>query len=873
MKTLRDTVYPAETPCAVTSEIQLGSHLMLRPMLPLLLAVAVSAALAAALAVAAWRWPLALARPRRTLLTVLRVLIVVAVAMLLLRPEVRWMGEKPLTTEVAFLVDGTRSMAIRDALVPEDVRLLDDDQKQGTVIPSERSEPTSPAVAGYVAREGGSRNLAVDVTAKRNPSENPAATVAASRIDAVRYYFLTAGQPYADLGGRCLINAYAFGTRVRPMGGFNPEATDPRTDIAQALGFMLARLDAQETGERGRAAGTSIKQDNTMLSSATMAMRLASVVLISDGQANRAHGSAEEIARRLAARGVTVHTVAVGSGQPTDRVRDVAVRDLRAPARVFVGNRPEVRVTVAALGMAGRSVPLVLEVDGKEIERRPVAVKSNQESQEIVFRPTLDRVGLARLALSVEPVAGELVTTNNRAETGVRVEEGGLRVLYLDGQVRPEGKYIARALGDAREMLLERRILVGRRATEGAPTPADIDAASVVILGDLPASALPPETIARIVARAREGRLGVLTLGGLSSLGAGGWAATPLAEVLPVAIRDGQGLAAGPIRFQPTAAGRQHFIFSMDGVAGDGGGVAPSPGASTAAGLLPDFMNLPPLPGASTVGSLHPTARLLAQTPDGRTLLAIREFARGRVATLTPDATWQWILMADSPRGQDQHRRFWRQLVLWLAGRDARPQAAFWVATDRPRYMIMDADNPPVAEVTVRAPAGVVPRLRMTGQRQANVELSPASNVVTSPPRYGGASIASNSAASPAPQVDWRGTIPLTQAGAFTLTAEADGKGAAQRAETVFSVEEQNLELADILADPEALRRIAEAGGGTFRQVDDLRTLLTTLAAEIKPRYEPAPERQPLAEGRAFLGVVLGLLALDWALRRKWRVA
>jgi hypothetical protein len=34
---------------------------------------------------------------------------------------------------------------------------------QDAVIPSERSEPTPPAVAGYVAREGGSRNLAVDV--------------------------------------------------------------------------------------------------------------------------------------------------------------------------------------------------------------------------------------------------------------------------------------------------------------------------------------------------------------------------------------------------------------------------------------------------------------------------------------------------------------------------------------------------------------------------------------------------------------------------------------------------------------------------------------------------------------------------------------
>ena len=56
--------------------------------------------------------------------------------------------------------------------------------------------------------------------------------------------------------------------------------------------------------------------------------------------------------------------------------------------------------------------------------------------------------------------------------------------------------------------------------------------------------------------------------------------------------------------------------------------------------------------------------------------------------------------------------------------------------------------------------------------------------------------------------------------------------------------------------------------GLVFRGV----VVLAALAAEVQPRYEPAPRSQPLTAGPTFLGVFLGLLALDWALRRKWRV-
>jgi len=781
-------------------------HLVFEPLVAPVWAALVVAGLAAAVLVIARRWrPTALGRGRRAALTALRLAVVAAVGLMLLRPIVVWQDREEAPGQVAVLIDASRSMAIRDVAFDE-------------------------------SRQGGAP-AAADVPRDAGPL---------SRTDAVRVAFWAANKPYDDLCHRCEIKAYAFGSNVRPIGKFNPDPADPRTDITDALSHLAEEAEP------------AARPPDAETPAAPAPPPLAAVILVSDGRANRGRGPPEDLARQLVARGVPVHTVLVGSAEPSDRVRDVAVRDLRAPARVFLGNRPSVRAVVATVGLAGRTVDAVLSVDGKEVERRRVAPASNQTAQELVFSPRLDKAGLARIAVAVEPVEGELTAANNRAETAVRVEEGDVRVLYLDGRIHPENKYVTRVLGDAKEIELDRRILIGKGAAEAAPGPADLDAYQVVILGDLPASALPAPLVARMAERVQAGSLSVLATGGLSALGAGGWADTPLAAVLPVAIRAGDGQVAGPIRFRLTTDGLRHFIFGSETGAG-------SPGA-------PGFDALPPLSGANVVGALDPTARLLAESADGRTLLAVREFGRGRAAVLTVDTTWLWVLAPGLPRrrpgepgeagGAEIHRRLWRQLVLWLAGRDDRPQADLSVATDRPRYRLTDPDNPPEIEVTVhvRKSAGAAaPTVTLTRQGDAGrtIELAPKGSTLREPQGLTGGRA-------------WQTILTLREGGIYTLAAEAEVGGAARRAETQFVLEEQDFEWANILADRATMERIAEAGGGTCRPIGELSNLLADLAAGIQPQFVSLERRLPLASGRVFLGAVLALLAAEWLLRRKW---
>ena len=765
-------------------------HLVFEPLVAPVWTALVVAGLAAAVIVIARRWrPTALGRGRRAALMALRLAVVAAVGLMLLRPILVWQDREEAPGQVAVLIDASRSMAIRDVAF--------DESRQGGA--------SAPATV-------------------RQESAGPL-----SRTDAVRVAFLTAGKPYADLASRCIINPYAFGSHTRQIGEFGPDPADPRTDITDALSRLA---EEAELAERPPVAETPV---------APAPPPLAAVILVSDGRANRGRGAPEDLARQLAERGVPVHTILVGSAEPSDRVRDVAVRDLRAPARVFLGNRPVVRAVVATVGLAGRTVDAVLSVDGKEVERRRVAPASNQTAQELVFSPRLNKAGLARIAVAVEPIAGELTAANNRAETAVRVEEGDVRVLYLDGRIHPENKYVTRVLGETKEIELDRRILIGKGAAEAAPGPADLDAYQVVILGDLPASALSAPLVARMAERVQAGSLSVLATGGLSALGAGGWVETPLAAVLPVAIRAGDGQVAGPIRFRLTTDGLRHFIF------------APESGAESLG--VTAFDALPLLSGASVVGPLQATAHLLAESADGRPILAVREFGRGRAAVLTVDTTWLWILAPGEKGGAEIHRRLWRQLVLWLAGRDDRPQADLSVATDRPRYRLTDPDNPPEIEVTVHvreATGAAAPTVTLTRQGDAGRAIE----LATKGSMGGGRA--------------WQTILALREGGIYTLAAEAEVGGAARRAETQFVLEEQDFEWANILADRAAMQRIAEAGGGTCRPIGELSNLLADLATDIQLQVTSVERRQPLTSGRLFLGVVLALLAAEWLLRRKW---
>jgi len=127
----------------------LAVHLAVRPVLPLFWCALVAAGFVALVALILWRRRPQVSPRRQRILLVLRAAVVVAVLLLLFRPEIFWQTRRPVPGQVAFLLDASRSMTIRDAAMPSAVQ---------SAIRNPQSAIPSPL---FVAKDGTPLHLIV----------------------------------------------------------------------------------------------------------------------------------------------------------------------------------------------------------------------------------------------------------------------------------------------------------------------------------------------------------------------------------------------------------------------------------------------------------------------------------------------------------------------------------------------------------------------------------------------------------------------------------------------------------------------------------------------------------------------------------------
>ena len=131
------------------------------------------------------------------------------------------------------------------------------------------------------------------------------------------------------------------------------------------------------------------------------------------------------------------------------------------------------------------------------------------------------------------PLSGEVKVNNNRVETLITIRKGGLRIAYFDIW-RPEAKFLRRLNETAEVQLDWQVVLSGAQQSRTRIDPQLFEAGKydAYIIGDVPAKVFGPGLLEKLAARVNEGA-GLLMTGGLRNFGAGGYAETPLAALLP----------------------------------------------------------------------------------------------------------------------------------------------------------------------------------------------------------------------------------------------------------------------------------------------------------------------------------------------------
>ena len=436
------------------------------------------------------------------------------------------------------------------------------------------------------------------------------------------------GQRRWDVGKKALQQALETAKTLGP----NLETSVFRFDSKLGEARLEDKDAAEPDGHETDLGGALLEAEKRVTQNSK---RMARVVIFSDFASN--YGINPLVAaRQYRDHQIPAVTVGLGAENVGKGSRDIAVRDIVVPPTGFVKNRIEVKGTILARGFTGQPIEVKLFVEGQAEPVAKTLVKVPEGAEvapinNLYFVPQTP--GEKMLTLEVPQHDGEFVTTNNKISSFVTVLSGGLNVMFLQGpNFTWDYRYLMRSIMTAQDIQVDGVVI--RRPARGEVSEVD-DAEfapgryNIYVLSDLPADYLAPHQH-KLLAQAVAKGAGLMMLGGRTSFGAGGWAQTELADILPAEIHpgDGQLEPEGGIKFVPSPTGLSSYILQI--------------GASKAeTAKLWDMM--PPILGTNRFGEPKKGAEILAQTggPSPEPLMLSMEVKGGRVLAYGGD-TWVW---------------------------------------------------------------------------------------------------------------------------------------------------------------------------------------------------------------------------------------
>jgi hypothetical protein len=626
--------------------------------------------------------------------------------------------------------------------------------------------------------------------------------------------------------------------------------------------LTIAENPTAETGGRQTAMGFALNE----LHRETKSGNVISVLLIGDGAQNGSgdKGTDPRAAARVFGQSqVPIYTVGIGGSDLSSSSIDLSIEDIDVERVVFEKNLVPIGVRLKANGAANKdlTVRLFLEdrtgirlgdtgpmkmVTGDSTTKPVLQLRPTRSSEtirtQLSFVPK--RPGDYKLGVEVEAIDGELKTNNNRLETIISVRKGGIRVAYFDNLLRPEQKFI-------RRINVAQKIQLDYQPVRPPPFNKDIELNDdwfrdgeydVYIIGDVPAAVFGPERLKNLAAQIEQGA-GLIMLGGFQSFGPGGYAATPLADYLPVEMRVGEFrgnvISADAhhnrqLKMIPTSAGLKHFVMQID---------ASGKNAARWESLaeLERGNRLKPKRGG--------LVQTLAETEDGIPLLMAHDVGGARVAAFAGDTTWLWVSRNDD---LEAHQRFWRQMILWLAHKEFDDDAQVWVRVE-PRnfspgqkvpieFGARDDKGQPVSDVTFE--------VRVT---------NPDKEVAEIPSVMSGGQFNAEFTDS-------------TKPGDYLVGVSAMRNGQPFGVETFtrFIIDARDPELDNPSADHKLLQEVAELSGGDSLTPEQLSDRLQAWVDEGIPNLEMTRvSRISLWDNWPFLIIFVGVMSLEWFVRKR----
>jgi len=578
------------------------------------------------------------------------------------------------------------------------------------------------------------------------------------------------------------------------------------------------------------------------------------VLLLSDG----AHHGADTGMGHLRQAGVRVVTVGVGT---PETYRDIRIASVQAPTLAFVHYPTEVNVTVQAWGYRGEHLPVVLKRAGRVVATKTVQVTADVFDQQVQFEIEPEEVGEFTYTVGVAPHLGEALTENNQADFPLSVARDKIRVLLVCGSPTWNYRFLRQGLKQDPSIDMISFVIL-RTPTDVVNVPEsqlslipfptqrlftqELKNFDLIIFENFSYQLYFPwyylENVRKYV---QEGGAFAM-IGGTLAFSQGGYAGTPIEELLPVSLRpDRNDYRTATQRLVLTEEGKAHPITRL------------SPDATENQRI---WDMLPELDAFNLVGQAKPGATVLGISSgrlDDRPavpLLAMQRFGEGRTLALMSDYIWKWnFQMAGRLDSNQYYLQFVRQMVRWLIRDPILKQvrimadaSEFPVGSDvTGTLQVLQDDYRPTENATLST------KLRTPHGTETPVQYVPTGN----PGEY-------------------RYRFRADEEGIYELAVQADIGGKTHEANRLLlRVQRPGDESQYAAPNHKLLRDIAERTGGTFFPI--YAPARPSVASLIEffggaPSYKVLEETQlRLRETLPLFLAVLGVLGVEWWWRRR----
>ncbi len=626
------------------------------------------------------------------------------------------------------------------------------------------------------------------------------------------------------LGERFALRRFRFGADASPLASARDlTGSGTRSDLATALSDVREDLNG---------------------------LPLAGVVLVSDG-ADNGGTKYDDALLALRARRIPVYTVGVGRERFD---RDLAVERVQSPRRTLAGANILVEADVRVRGLGSETAVVTTEADGRVVSTDSLKAPASGDLVHARLRLPPLAAGVHRLTVRARPMANETVTENNEWQTSIEVRPGPDRILYLEGEPRAEFAFLRRAVaGDsgiqvvglmrsAEKKYLRLGVKDSLELLGGFPTTREeLFAYRAIILGSIEAAFFSADQLRMLADFVSKRGGGLLVLGGRASLSEGGFADTPLADVLPLTLTRGTPNEEGPatpLKVHLTRAGESHSALQLRG----------SLNANKAR-----WDSLPPLTTVNKIGALRAGATVLlqGQIEGGRAdvpVLAWQRYGRGMSAVLSVQDSWLWRMDASIPVEDVTHQTLWRQITRWLVDEAPAPMEV----TALPTHVA------PGEPVTVRAQVSDAFFADINDANVTATVTTPTGTTMTVPLEW-----------SLREDGTYAGKFITADSGRYQIDAIAKrGTDSSRSASTTLLVDDRGADVAQAEQRPALLKRVANETGGRYYPLNDIAKLADD--AMFTESGVTVREAKDLWDMPIVFLLLAGLLTAEWAYRR-WR--